>query len=148
MPNTPVSIGQGIILYCASSLSIDTSEFVKMMKESGTLDEIPEAMIDAASCVTGCSPAWIYMFIEALADGGVKCGLPRQKAILYACDALIGSAKLVKESGKHPGLLKDEVTSPGGTTIAGVHALEKKSFRGTVMDAVSAAYDKTINLKK
>lgn len=148
MPNTPVSIGKGIILYATSDDSIDTSEFCDIMRGSGTLDEIPENLIDAASCVTGCSPAWIYMFIEALADGGVKCGLPRQKALGYACDALIGSAELVKNSGKHPGQLKDEVTSPGGTTIAGVHALEKKSFRGTVMDAVNAAYDKTLNLKK
>lgn len=148
MPNTPVSIGRGIILFAANESVSDTAEFCDMMKMSGTLDEIPESLIDAASCVTGCSPAWIYMFIEALSDGGVKCGLPRAKAISYACDALIGSAELVKKSGKHPGLLKDEVTSPGGTTIAGVHALEKKSFRGTVMDAVTAAYDRTLNLKK
>jgi len=148
MPNTPVSIGKGIILFAANDAVCDTTEFCEMMKMSGTLDEIPESLIDAASCVTGCSPAWIYMFIEALADGGVKCGLPRQKALSYACDALIGSAELVKQSGKHPGQLKDEVTSPGGTTIAGVHALEKKSFRGTVMDAVNASYEKTLNLKK
>ncbi len=148
MPNTPVSIGKGIILYCANEKVDDLSEFLDLMKFAGTLDEIPENLIDAASCVTGCSPAWIYMFIEALADGGVECGLPRAKAIRYACDALSGSASLVKESGKHPGLLKDEVTSPGGTTIAGVHALENGSFRGTVMNAVKAAYEKTINLKK
>lgn len=148
MPNTPASIGRGIILYTSNESVKDTSEFCEIMKMAGMLDEIPENLIDAASCVTGCSPAWIYMFIEALADGGVKCGLPRAKAINYACDALIGSAELVKQSGKHPGQLKDEVTSPGGTTIAGVHALEKKSFRGTVMDAVTAAYDKTLSLKK
>ena len=118
------------------------------MKFSGTLDEIPENLIDAASCLTGCSPAWFYMFIEALADGGVECGLPRAKAIRYACDALVGAASLVNESGKHPGLLKDEVTSPGGTTIAGVHALENGAFRGTVMNSVKAAYEKTLNLKK
>lgn len=148
MPNTPVSIGRGIILFAANEKVADTKEFCEMMKSCGTLDEIPENLIDAASCVTGCSPAWIYMFIEALSDGGVKCGLPRAKAIEYACDALIGSSELVKKSGKHPGQLKDEVTSPGGTTIAGVHALEKKSFRGTVMDAVTAAYKRTLNLKK
>lgn len=148
MPNTPASIGKGIILYCESRDDVDTKEFCKIMEKAGTLDAIPESLIDAASCVTGCSPAWIYMFIEALADGGVKCGLPRHKALNYACNALIGSAELVKQSGKHPGQLKDEVTSPGGTTIAGVHALEKNAFRGTVIDAVSAAYDKTINLKK
>lgn len=148
MPNTPVSIGKGIILYTPSKDDIDTYQFCEIMKEAGVLDQIPESLIDAASCVTGCSPAWIYMFIEALSDGGVKCGLPRAKAISYACDALIGSAELVKKSGKHPGQLKDEVTSPGGTTIAGVHALEKKSFRGTVIDAVTAAYKRTLNLKK
>lgn len=148
MPNTPVSIGKGIILYCANEAVSDTSEFLNMMSKAGTLDNIPESLIDAASCLTGCSPAWIYMFIEALSDGGVECGLPRAKALRYACDALIGSASLVNESGKHPGLLKDEVTSPGGTTIAGVHALENNSFRGTVMDAVTSAYKKTLNLKK
>lgn len=148
MPNTPVSIGKGIILYCANDKVSDLSEFLELMKFSGTLDEIPENLIDAASCLTGCSPAWIYMFIEALSDGGVECGLPRAKAIRYACDALVGAASLVNESGKHPGLLKDEVTSPGGTTIAGVHALENGAFRGTVMNSVKAAYEKTLNLKK
>lgn len=147
MPNTPASIGKGIILYCGEGI-FDMSEFCDIMNHAGTLDAIPEKLIDAASCVTGCSPAWIYMFIEALSDGGVNCGLPRDKAIKYSCDALIGAASLVKESGKHPGLLKDEVTSPGGTTIAGVKALEDGAFRGTVIDAVTAAYEKTINLKK
>ena len=147
MPNTPASIGKGIILYCAEN-GAETEEFCDMMKFAGTLDAIPEKLIDAASCVTGCSPAWIYMFIEALSDGGVNCGLPRDKPITYACDALIGAASLVKESGKHPGLLKDEVTSHGGTTIAGVRALENGAFRGCVIDAVTAAYEKTINLKK
>ena len=148
MPNTPVSVGAGIVLYCANESAGDTLEFTDILKYAGTLDNLPENLIDAASCLTGCSPAWIYMFIEALADGGVKCGLPRAKALKYACDALIGSATLVNESGKHPGLLKDEVCSPGGTTIAGVHALEANAFRGTVMEAVSAAYEKTLNLKK
>lgn len=146
MPNTPVSIGRGIILYCSKDL-LDISEFTEMMRFAGTLDEIPEKLIDAASCITGCSPAWIYMFIEALSDGAVSCGLPRGKAISYACDALIGSASLVKESGKHPGLLKDEVTSPGGTTIAGVKALEDGAFRSAAMNAVIKAYEKTLNLK-
>lgn len=147
MPNTPASIGKGIILYCAEN-GATTEEFCNIMNSAGTLDAIPEKLIDAASCVTGCSPAWIYMFIEALSDGGVNCGLPRDKALSYACDALIGAAYLVKESGKHPGLLKDEVTSPGGTTIAGVKALEDGAFRGCVIDAVTKAYEKTINLKK
>ncbi|MDD6215038.1 MAG: pyrroline-5-carboxylate reductase [Firmicutes bacterium] len=148
MPNTPVAIGRGIILYSANSLVKSTDEFLDLLKYSGTLDELSENLIDAGSCMTGCSPAWIYMFIEALADGGVECGLPRAQALKYACDALIGSAQLVKESGKHPDQLKDEVCSPGGTTIAGVHALENNAFRGTVSNAVTAAYSKTMNLKK
>lgn len=147
MPNTPVSIGKGVILYAANDKVCDISEFLNIMNNAGTLKALPEKLIDAASCITGCGPAWIYMFIEALADGGVECGLPRKEAIEFACNTLIGSASLVLESGKHPGLLKDEVTSPGGTTIAGVHALEKNSFRGTVMDAVKSAYEKTINMK-
>ncbi len=149
MPNTPVSIGNGIVLYVTTEKSEKyAEEFCKLLEFSGTVDEISEGLIDAASCISGCSPAWIYMFIEALSDGAVSCGLPRDKAISYACDALIGSANLVKTSGKHPGLLKDEVTSPGGTTIAGIHALEKKAFRGAVIDCVKAAYEKTLKLKK
>ncbi len=148
MPNTPVAVGAGIVLFCSNEAAGDTAEFCDILKYAGVLDEIPESLIDAASCLTGCSPAWIYMFIEALADGGVKCGLPRAKALNYACNALIGSATLAAKSGKHPGLLKDEVCSPGGTTIAGVQALEDRAFRSAVMNAVGAAYEKTINLKK
>ena len=83
------------------------------------------------------------MFAEALADGAVECGLPRAKALEYAAQTLLGSARLLLESGKHPGVLKDEVCSPGGTTIAGVHTLESEGFRGAVMSAVKAAFDKT-----
>lgn len=141
MPNTPVSVGKGIILYCSNAA--DTDEFLGILENAGTLDSIPESMMDAASCLTGCSPAWIYMFIESLADGGVLCGLPRAKAVSYACNALIGSAELVKQTGKHPGLLKDEVCSPGGTTIEGLNALEKGGFRAAVIDAVNSAYNKS-----
>ena len=148
MPNTPVSIGKGVVLYCANSLVGDIEEFLSIMKYAGELDELPERLIDAGCSVSGCGPAWVYMFIEALADGGVMCGLPRDKAVLYACDTLIGSAELVKATKKHCGLLKDEVCSPGGTTIAGVKALEDNAFRGSVMGAVEAAYKKTLELKK
>ena len=100
-------------------------------------------MIDAACCVSGCGPAWVYQFIEALADGGVAAGLPRAKAQEYAAQTLLGSARMVLESGSHPGVLKDAVCSPGGSTIQGVRVLEEHAFRGAVTDAVLAAYDKT-----
>ncbi|MCC8050443.1 MAG: pyrroline-5-carboxylate reductase [Clostridiales bacterium] len=148
MPNTPVSIGKGMTLACASPEVGEAAicEFEKLMSASGRLDFIPENLIDAASALSGCGPAYVYLFIEALADGAVECGLPRAKALEYACQTLIGSASLVLESGSHPGTLKDAVCSPGGTTIAGVHALERGGFRCAAMDAVKAAYDKTRNM--
>ncbi|MCD8130778.1 MAG: pyrroline-5-carboxylate reductase [Lachnospiraceae bacterium] len=149
MPNTPVSIGKGMIQACASPEVDETSlkEFQKLMAACGRLDFLPENLIDVASALSGCGPAYVYLFIEALADGAVECGLPRQKAMDYVCQTLIGAASLALESGKHPGELKDAVCSPGGTTIAGVHALEKDGFRNAAMDAVKAAYDKTKQLK-
>ena len=118
------------------------------MAKSGTLDAIDEKLIDAASAVSGCGPAFVYMFIEALADGGVECGLPRDKALLYAAQTLIGAAEMVKKTGKHPEALKDAVCSPGGSTIAGVHALEEGAFRADAANAVLAAYKKTLTLGK
>ena len=148
MPNTPVSIGKGMILCCADSkvTSEEIEDFKKAMAYSGTVDFIDESLIDAASAISGCGPAFVYMFIEALSDGAVECGLPRSKAINYACQTLIGSAELVLKSGKHPGELKDAVCSPKGSTIAGVHALERNGFRNAAMDAVKSAYDRTKEL--
>ena len=108
---------------------------------------IEERLIDAASAVSGCGPAFAYMFAEALADGGVACGLPRAQALKFAAGMLEGAAEMILESGKHPGELKDAVCSPGGTTIQGVRTLEENGFRGAVMDAVIAAYEKTLKLK-
>ena len=124
----------------------EQADFEGMMEHSGVVDRIDEKLIDAASAVSGCGPAYAYMFIEALADGGVKCGLPRAKAIRYAAQVLLGSAEMVLQSGKHPELLKDEVCSPGGSTIAGVAALEEHGFRCACIDAVDAAYEKTKKL--
>ena len=150
MPNTPASVGEGMILYCANDVAskeqIDT--FISAMEMSGKLDKIDEGKIDAASALSGCGPAFVYMFAEALADGAVECGLARDKANLYAAQTLLGAAKMLIETGKHPGELKDAVCSPGGTTIAGVHALEDGAFRACVMDAVSSAYERTLELKK
>ena len=145
MPNTPVAIGEGVVLYSASEdvFMDEITDFSNCMRNVGILDRLDENLIDAACAVSGCGPAFVYMFAQALADGAVECGLPRAKAARYAAQTLIGSARLILESEKHPEQLKDEVCSPGGTTIAGVHALEKDGFRGAVMDAVKSAFGKT-----
>lgn len=150
MPNTPVSVGMGMILYCKNNNVTDEilSAFLTNMQYAGRLDAIDEKLIDAASAVSGCGPAFMYMFIEALADGGVTCGLPRAKAIEYAAATMAGAAEMVLQTGQHPGALKDAVCSPGGSTIVGVNTLEQNGFRGGVMDCVIAAYKKTLELGK
>ena len=149
MPNTPASIGEGMILYTAGSdvLDIELQIFLAAMAGAGRLSPLPEHLMDAGSAVSGCGPAFVDLFIEALADGGVACGLPRASALEFAAQMVAGSAKLILESGKHPGVLKDAVCSPGGTTIQGVRALEAGNFRGTVMEAVIKAYEKNLDLK-
>lgn len=149
MPNTPIAVGAGMIQYSVTGVTAEEeADFVRLMAQAGRLDAVPEALIDAASCVSGCGPAWAFQFIEALADGGVACGLPRAKAQQYAAQMLLGSAKLLLESGQHPGELKDAVCSPGGSTIQGVRVLEERAFRGAVTDAVIAAYTKTKEMGK
>ena len=150
MPNTPVSVGVGMVLYASNATVTDEEKkcFLNALCKAGRLDEIPEEKIDAASALSGCGPAFVYLFAEALADGAVECGLARDKANLYAAQTLLGAATLLLESGKHAGELKDAVCSPGGTTIAGVHALEASAFRAASMDAVTAAYERTLELKK
>ena len=149
MPNTPASVGAGMILYAANSnvTEGDEIEFLEIMKKTGVIDKLDEKLIDAAAALSGCGPAFVYMFIEALADGAVACGLPREKAMLYAKQTVLGASKLAIDSDKHPGALKDSVCSPGGTTIEGVLALEDGAFRGTCASAVVAAYEKTKRLK-
>ena len=149
MPNTPAAIGEGMILYTAGSdvLDIELQVFLTAMAGAGRLSPLPEHLMDAGSAISGCGPAFVDLFIEALADGGVACGLPRASALEFAAQMVAGSARLVLESGKHPGVLKDAVCSPGGTTIQGVRALEEGGFRGTVMNAVIKAYEKNFDLK-
>ncbi|MCR5482178.1 MAG: pyrroline-5-carboxylate reductase [Clostridia bacterium] len=148
MPNLAVSAGEGMTLYCSKNCSEEeTAAFLEIMNCSGKLAQLPENLIDAGSAVSGCGPAFVFMFIEALADGGVACGLPRDRAQLLAAQTLLGSAKLLLESGKHPGQLKDNVCSPAGTTIEGVLALENGGFRSLAQDAVIAAYNRTLELK-
>ena len=149
MPNTPVALGAGMVQYCSAGVTPEQmAEFLQAMSPAGLLDPVEESQIDAASCVSGCGPAWAYQFVEALADGGVAAGLPRAKAQLYAAQMLLGSARMVLESGSHPGALKDAVCSPGGSTIQGVRLLEERAFRGAVTDAVLAAFDKTKEMGK
>lgn len=148
MPNTPASVGEGMIVYSVNEYVTDEEkkEFETAFSAAGDIENIPEGLIDAASAVSGCGPAFVYMFIEALADGGVRCGLPRPLAMKLAAKTVSGSADTVALSGKHPGELKDAVCSPGGSTIEGVAALENGAFRGTVIDAVTAAYERTKEL--
>jgi len=149
MPNTPVSVGAGVIEYCGLDVSPQELEaFQTLMAPAGLVDQISEELIDAASALSGCGPAFCALMMEGLADGGVACGLPREKAQRYAAQMVEGAAKLLLESGMHPGEMKDGVCSPGGTTIQGVRILEERGFRGAAMDAVIGAYEKTSSLGK
>ena len=147
MPNTPAAVGAGVVQLCAADVTDqEKEEIMDLLAPAGLVDELPEGLIDAASAVSGCGPAFAYLFVEGLADGAVACGLPRDKAVRYAAQMLQGAARLVLESGTHSGALKDAVCSPGGTTIQGVRALEARGFRGAAMEAVIAAYEKTREL--
>lgn len=150
MPNTPVAVGEGMVLWCSNEYTGEEArqQFCEILSAAGILDELDEYLIDAGCAVSGCGPAFAYMFINALADGAVECGLPRSKAQVYAEQTLIGSAKLALLSAEHPEALKDAVCSPGGSTIAGVHALESGAFRAAVMNAVEAAFRRTQELGK
>lgn len=150
MPNTPVAFGEGVILYSANKNVSESAlnELVSVLSYAGKCIKIEEKLMDAATAVSGCGPAYAQMFMEALADGGVACGLPRSVAYELSARMVLGSAKMLLESGKTPGQLKDEVCSPGGTTIEGVRTLEEAGFRGAAMDAVIAAYEKALDLAK
>ncbi len=149
MPNIPASVGGGVILYDnTDNVSQEqVTAFREALAAAGLVDPLPEKLIDAGSALSGCGPAFVSLFIEALADGAVACGLTRQQATAYACQTLIGTAQMV-QGGMHPGALKDAVCSPGGSTIAGVAALEQGGLRAAVMDAVAAAFERTRELGK
>ena len=148
MPNTPAAIGEGMILYsCSASVTEEREQaFLSAMKYAGRFARLEERLIDAGSAVSGCGPAFVAMFLEALADGGVACGLPRTLAMECAAQTVVGTGKLLQETALHPGAMKDAVCSPGGTTIQGVRTLEDHGFRGAVIEAVIAAYEKTLKL--
>ncbi len=145
MPNTPAMVGEGITAVCPNEevTSEQFSEAVKILESFGQVQKVPERLIDAVVAVSGSSPAYVYLFIEALADGAVAEGMPREQAYAFAAQAVLGSAKMVLETGKHPGELKDMVCSPGGTTIEAVRALEQTGFRGSVLEAMRVCAEKS-----
>lgn len=150
MPNTPALVGEGMAALCRNkNVKDEEMELVSnIFKSFGKAEIVEERLMDVVTSVSGSSPALAYMFIEALADGAVLEGLPREKAYKMAAQAVLGSAKMVLETGKHPGQLKDEVCSPGGTTIEAVYSLEKNKFRGSVIEAVKVCTEKSRNMSK
>ena len=150
MPNTPTAIGKGVIQYCCNSLveKATVASWLEDMRFCGLLDNLEESLIDAASALSGSGPAYMYVFLEALADGAVTCGIPRAKAMEYAAMTMAGAAEMYLATKQHPGALKDAVCSPGGSTIYGLRALESRSFRAAAMDCVIATYNRNKELGK
>ena len=150
MPNTPCAIGAGTVLCCKNEAVTEEeyTYFKAALQKCGTLVDLPEHLIDAGSAISGCSPAYVYTFIESMADAGVSCGLTRQDALSLAAATVNGAARMVQESGEHPAQLRDRVCSPGGSTIAGVLSLENDGFRGAVANCIRAAYERTKELGK
>ena len=140
MPNTPVAVGEGMILYTGDAEE-EMEAFLHAMRFAGRFLRVEERLMDAGMAVSGCGPAFVDLFVEALSDAGVASGLARKDATVLAAQMVLGSARLILESGRHPGELKDAVCSPGGTTIQGVRKLEEKGFRSAVIEAVIAARD-------
>lgn len=148
MPNTPALVGASATGFSLGSAAGPTDAALahQLFGSVGVAFEVKESLLDAVTGLSGSGPAYAYLMIEALSDGGVAAGLPREVATRLAAQTLLGSARMVLESGQHPGALKDMVTSPGGTTIEGLHQLEKGGLRGTLISAVRAAADKARQL--
>ena len=150
MPNTPALIGEGMtgVAYNASDYSFDERDVIdKFFTSFGKVVYVDEKLMDGVVCASGSSPAYVYMFIEALADSVVKYGIKRDDAYKLVAQTVLGSAKMVLESGEHPAALKDKVCSPGGTTIQAVSALEENGFRNALIKATDACYDKCTSIK-
>lgn len=148
MPNTPALLGESAsgLASGKSATRSDSELALRLFAAVGVAFQLKESLLDAVTGLSGSGPAYVYQFIEALSDGGVASGLPRDVATKLAAQTVLGAAKMVLETGQHPGALKDMVTSPGGTTIEGLHELEKGKLRGTVMSAVRAATEKSKKL--
>lgn len=149
MPNTPSLVGEGMTAFCMNSaLTKEDEKAVKVVLESfGKAELIEESLMDSIPAVSGSSPAYVFMMIEALADGAVKQGISRQQAYKLAAQAVLGAAKMVLETGKHPAALKDDVCSPGGATIEAVATLEQNQFKGAILAAMDACYQKTKTMR-
>jgi pyrroline-5-carboxylate reductase len=150
MPNTPCLVGESAAGFALGSAATaeDALLVESLLATVGIAVRVDEKLLDAVTGLSGSGPAYVYQMIEALSDGGVRVGLPRDVATKLAAQTLLGAAKMVLETGEHPGALKDAVTSPGGTTIAGLHALETGGLRGTLMNAVVAATERSKELGK
>ena len=150
MPNTPALVGDGMAALCANSYVTDEekNEVREIFESFGKAEFVAENMMDVVAGVSGSSPAYVYMFIEALADGAVLQGMPRQQAYTFAAQAVLGSARMVLETGMHPGALKDMVCSPGGTTIEAVASLEQVGLRAAVIRAVDVCTEKSKAMSK
>jgi pyrroline-5-carboxylate reductase len=148
MPNTPALVGASASGFARGKHATDSDSKIaqRLLSAVGVAVEVKETLLDAVTGLSGSGPAYVYQFIEALSDGGVASGLPRDLATKLAAQTVLGAAKMVIETGEHPGALKDAVTSPGGTTIEGIHELEKGKLRGTVINAVRAATEKSRKL--
>jgi pyrroline-5-carboxylate reductase len=150
MPNTPCLVGASASAYSpgTNATADDIALVDRLLKAVGLAIRLPESLLDAVTGLSGSGPAFVYVMIEALSDGGVRMGLPREVATALAAQTVLGSAKMVLETGSHPSVLKDMVTSPGGTTIAGLHALERGGLRAALIDAVEAATKRSAELGK
>ena len=148
MPNTPALAGCGAAACAGGGAATDDDVHLvrQLLGSVGLAIQVAEPLLDAVTGLSGSGPAYVYQFIEALSDGGVRMGLPRESATRLAAQTVLGAAKMVLETGRHPGELKDAVTSPGGTTIAGIHALEQGGLRAAVMNAVQAATERSREL--
>lgn len=148
MPNTPAMVGEAMAAVCSNSAvkPEQTEIILNVFKSLGKAEEVTEGLMDAVTGISGSAPAYVFMFIEAMADAAVKAGMPRDKAYTFAAQAVLGSAKMVLETKKHPGELKDMVCSPGGTTIDAVAVLEKSGFRSSVIEAVTKCIEKSKNM--
>jgi pyrroline-5-carboxylate reductase len=148
MPNTPCLVNASASAYAATATTSEEDIAIvdRLFNAVGKAYRVPEKLLDAVTGLSGSGPAFVFMIIEALSDGGVKMGLPRDIAVALAAQTVFGSAKLLLESGQHPGLLKDMVASPAGTTIAGIHALERGGLRSALMEAVEAATKRSMEL--
>ena len=144
MPNTPALVGEGMSAVCSNVAGADSIEMVSSMLECiGKCEIVAEKLMDTVTAVSGSSPAYVFMLIEAMADGAVQGGMTRDAAYKFAAQAVLGSAKMILETGKHPGELKDMVCSPGGTTIEAVAVLEKNGFRNSIIKAMEACRKKS-----